>query len=133
MTSFSYRALQANGSVTEGVLEAGSRAEAFKQMEARGLRPISLSERSGATKTVSTTPKPAAKESKPAPKAPATKTATGAKETKAPTPAVNVPAPTGLGFGSGKITPRMLENFTRLLSSLLAAGVPLSQIGRAHV
>jgi type II secretory pathway component PulF len=33
-----------------------------------------------------------------------------------------------LSFGnSNKISPRMLENFTRLLSSLLAAGVPLSR------
>ena len=40
MTTFQYRALQANGSVAEGVLEAGGRQEAFKQMEARGLRPI---------------------------------------------------------------------------------------------
>jgi type II secretory pathway component PulF len=127
MTTFSYRALQANGSVTEGVLEASGRADAFKQMEARGLRPISLNERNGSTKTVTTAPKPPAKESKPAPKAPATKTTTATKETKAPAPAANVPAPTGLGFGSGKITPRMLENFTRLLSSLLAAGVPLSR------
>ena len=30
-------------------------------------------------------------------------------------------------FQSKKVTPRMLENFTRLLSSLLAAGVPLSR------
>lgn len=29
--------------------------------------------------------------------------------------------------GQGKITPRALENFTRLLSSLLSAGVPLSR------
>ena len=127
MTSFSYRALQANGSVTEGVLEASGRADAFKQMEARGLRPISLNERNGSTKTVTTAPKPAAKEAKLAPKSPATKTATATKETKAPAPAANVPAPTSFGIGSGKITPRMLENFTRLLSSLLAAGVPLSR------
>src|SRR5205085_3666622 len=34
----------------------------------------------------------------------------------------------GFSFGGkGKITPRMLENFTRLLSSLLAAGVPFSR------
>jgi type II secretory pathway component PulF len=32
-----------------------------------------------------------------------------------------------LGGGPKKITPRMLENFTRLLSSLLAAGVPFSR------
>ena len=33
----------------------------------------------------------------------------------------------GLSLASNKVTPRMLENFTRLLSSLLAAGVPLSR------
>jgi type IV pilus assembly protein PilC len=32
-----------------------------------------------------------------------------------------------LSFGAQKITPRVLQNFTRLLSSLLAAGVPLSR------
>src|SRR5690606_22898305 len=38
------------------------------------------------------------------------------------------PAPFKLTLGGkGRITPRMLENFTRLLSSLLAAGVPLSR------
>jgi len=126
MTSFSYRALQANGSVTEGVLEAAGRADAFKQMEARGLRPISLNERNGSTKTVTAAPKPAAKEAKPAPKSPATKTTTAPKETKAAA-APDQPATSALSFGAHKITPRMLENFTRLLSSLLAAGVPLSR------
>jgi len=110
MTSFYYRALQANGSVTEGVLEAGGRADALKQMEARGLRPLSLSERNGSTKTVTAAaPKPAA------------------KETKAPASAANVPPPTSFSLGTPKISARMLENFTRLLSSLLAAGVPLSR------
>jgi type IV pilus assembly protein PilC len=33
----------------------------------------------------------------------------------------------GFSLASDKVTPRMLENFTRLLSSLLAAGVPLSR------
>src|SRR5439155_12833429 len=32
-----------------------------------------------------------------------------------------------ISFGSNKISARVLENFTRLLSSLLAAGVPLSR------
>lgn len=126
MTSFSYRALQANGSVTEGVLEAAGRADAFKQMEARGLRPISLNERNGSTKTVTAAPKPAAKEAKPAAKSPATKTTTATKDTKAAA-APDQPATNALSFGAHKITPRMLENFTRLLSSLLAAGVPLSR------
>ncbi|KAF0173710.1 MAG: hypothetical protein FD161_3755 [Limisphaerales bacterium] len=126
MTFFSYRALQANGSVTEGVLEAAGRADAFKQMEARGLRPISLNERNGSTKTVTAAPKPAAKEAKPAAKSPATKTTTATKDTKAAA-APDQPATNALSFGAHKITPRMLENFTRLLSSLLAAGVPLSR------
>src|SRR6185503_2225871 len=40
----------------------------------------------------------------------------------------SAPTPLQISFGaSKKITPRMLENFTRLLSSLLAAGVPLSR------
>jgi type II secretory pathway component PulF len=34
---------------------------------------------------------------------------------------------TGITFGSGKVSAKVLENFTRLLSSLLAAGVPLSR------
>ena len=37
------------------------------------------------------------------------------------------PAASKFAFHSTKVTPRMLENFTRLLSSLLAAGVPLSR------
>ncbi len=127
MSTFQYRALHANGSVAEGALEANGRQDAFKQMEARGLRPISLTERNGAaasTRTVSAPPKPAAKDSRPAPKAPPKE---GAPKDAKPAAAANVPAPAGLGFGSSKITPRMLETFTRLLSSLLAAGVPLSR------
>src|SRR5258708_22620054 len=38
-----------------------------------------------------------------------------------------MPASLSLKLGSDKITPRQLENFTRLVSSLLAAGVPLSR------
>ncbi|MDB6110135.1 MAG: putative Type secretion system protein [Pedosphaera sp.] len=44
-----------------------------------------------------------------------------AKDSTAPPPSQS------FGFKSDKVTPRMLENFTRLLSSLLAAGVPLSR------
>ena len=45
MPLFHYRALQANGAVAEGQLEAPGRHEAFRQMEGLGLRPIKLSER----------------------------------------------------------------------------------------
>jgi type II secretory pathway component PulF len=94
MPQFQYKVIQADGVTAEGVLEAGGRQEAFHQMEQRGLRLISLSEKTaGAAK--SATPLSMAGKS--------------------------------FSFKSKKVTPRMLENFTRLLSSLLAAGVPLSR------
>jgi type II secretory pathway component PulF len=122
MPTFQYRALQVNGSVAEGAIEASGRQDAFKQMESRGLRPISLSERNGNTKTVTAPSKPAAKEAKAPAKAPAKDTSP--KDAKA---AAIVPAPASFSLGTPKISARMLENFTRLLSSLLAAGVPLSR------
>src|SRR3954468_3065875 len=105
MAVFQYRAIQTDGSIAEGKLEAGGRQEAFRQMEGRGLRPISLAERAGKAKA----------NGKPAP----------AKTTEEP---VGEPSKMPkLSFGGGnKISARILENFTRLLSSLLAAGVPLS-------
>ena len=101
MPSFTYKALQGDGKMAEGVLEAAGRTDALRQMETRGLRPINLTE------------KAAAVAKKGAPK-------TGA-------------APAGaagnfsLKFESSKVSPKDLENFTRLLASLLAAGVPLSR------
>jgi type IV pilus assembly protein PilC len=47
-------------------------------------------------------------------------------ESKGKGTAATAAAPS-LSFGAKKITPRVLQNFTRLLSSLLAAGVPLSR------
>src|SRR5690606_7461959 len=83
---------------TEGLLDASNRHEAIRQVEGRGLKPIKLAE--------------------------STSGAASKKSAAAPTPG----ASPGLSFGGpGKITPRMLENFTRLLSSLLAAGVPFSR------
>jgi type II secretory pathway component PulF len=75
--------------IAEGRIDAGGRQEAFRQIEGRGLKPISLSE--GAV--------------------------VAPEKKKAPT----------VLWQSNKVTGRMLENFTRLLSSLLAAGVPLSR------
>jgi len=95
MPTFQYRALQSDGTMAEGQLEAAGRPDAFRQMEGRGLRPVSLSEKAAAAKG----------------------------------PGAGLPA---LGdfqfkFKSQKVSPKALENFTRLLSSLLAAGVPLSR------
>ncbi|HVM62789.1 MAG TPA: type II secretion system F family protein [Verrucomicrobiae bacterium] len=95
MPTFRYKALQTDGAVAEGQLEATGRPDAFRQMESLGLRPVSLSEGAAAEK----------------------------------------PAGAGLGklgdfpfkFQSQRVSAKSLENFTRLLSSLLAAGVSLSR------
>lgn len=103
MPQFAYKAMQHDGVLTEGFLDASNRQEAMRQVEGRGLRPIKLSESASA---------------------PAKKSAASAGET-ASSDGGGMPA---LSFGGkAKITPRMLENFTRLLSSLLAAGVPFSR------
>ena len=114
MAWFQYKAVQSDGRFAEGELEAGGRQEAFRQMETRGLRPIRLAERPVANGTAKSS------------KAPSTEARQEARKTQ---DKVN-----GSGFsfklpggGSQKISARMLENFTRLLSSLLAAGVPLSR------
>jgi type II secretory pathway component PulF len=91
MPTFLYKALQTDGVMAEGRLEAASRPDAFRQMETRGLRPVSLSENA----------------------------ATPADATSA--------LPMSLNFSSQKVSAKALETFTRLLSSLLAAGVPLSR------
>lgn len=100
MAVFQYKAIQGNGAIAEGEIEAGGRQEALRQMEGRGLRPIRLSERRNG--------KPAAQ---------AKSTSSGPPE----------PGLLVLPLGAKRITARVLENFTRLLSSLLAAGVPLSR------
>ena len=100
MPTFSYRALQANGAITEGYLEAPGRPDAFRQIETLGLRPVVLTEKAGgAAKNGSTNSPPAAD-------------ALGSLSFK---------------FESKRVSAKELENFTRLLSSLLAAGVPLSR------
>ena len=96
MPLFQYKALQANGAMAEGQLEAADRQGAFAQMAGQGLRPVSLSEKAGAV---------------------------------AGTGFALPAALASLSFRkrSAKVSSRELENFTRLLSSLLAAGVPLSR------
>jgi type II secretory pathway component PulF len=103
MPTFQYKALQANGTMTEGRLEAPGRPDALRQMETLGLRPINLSETTAA-------------KSKSKPGAPA-------KNGAAPAAAGNV----SFNFAAKKVSAKELENFTRLLSSLLSAGVPLSR------
>jgi type II secretory pathway component PulF len=89
MPQFQYKAFQADGTTAEGLIEAGGRQEAFRQMEQRGLKPIALAEK-----------------------------ANGAPQKNGGAPAL---LGRNLSFQSKRVTPRMLENFTRLLSSLLAS------------
>lgn len=91
MIAFEYRAIEPKGTVVTGKLEAEGRHDAFRQLEAKGLKPLKLTETNGAN-------------------APA-------KEEKG----------WSLEMGSNKVTARMLEDFTRLLSNLLAAGISLSR------
>ncbi len=89
MSFYQYRVIQANGTIAEGRIEARGRQEAFRLLEGRGLKPISLEENSkGVIKSNSE----------------------------------YLPV-----WRKKKVTFRALENFTRLLSNLLSAGVPLSR------
>jgi len=97
MPVFQYRALQADGAFAEGSLEAPGRQEAFRQMEGLGLRPVSLNETAS------------------------TQSNAGNGAAKSGVPQFS------FGSKSTHVSARALENFTRLLSSLLAAGVPLSR------
>jgi len=103
MPTFSYKGLKADGKVAEGQLDAPGRPDALRQMEALGLRPVNLTEQAAAKSGA------------------ASKNGAGLPGGLA-----------GLGkmsfkLGGHKVSSKELENFTRLLSSLLAAGVPLSR------
>lgn len=112
MPTFTYKALNANGQVAEGQIEAGGRAEALRVIESQSLRPISLKEGLNGKRKLAS-PRTAAVASH----------ANGAGDPAG----TAVESGKGLSLASSKISARVLENFTRLLSSLLAAGVPLSR------
>jgi type II secretory pathway component PulF len=97
MPTFSYKALQADGKIAEGVLDAPGRPDALRQIETLGLRPMNLAEKSGA------------------------------KNGSALPAGLENFGKMSFKVGSGKVSAKELENFTRLLSSLLASGVPLSR------
>ena len=108
MPQFSYKAMQLDGVFVEGQIDASTRHEAMRQVEGRGLKPIRLAEAKGA-----------------AGPGKSGHSGGGGGEGVAGTGAAQ---PFSFKFGGPrKITARMLENFTRLLSSLLAAGVPFSR------
>ena len=98
MAIFEYRALQADGSIKLGQVDAGGRQDAMQMIEALGLTPVRIAEAaSGRTSASKNGPKPSS----------------------------SVAA--GWPFKSNRVTFAALEDFTRSLSSLLTAGVPLSR------
>src|ERR1039457_1474864 len=103
MATFTYKGLKADGKIAEGRLDAPGRPDALRQMEALGLRPVNLSELAAA------------------------KTGAVTKKNSGVPAGLEGLGNLSLKFKSHKVSAKELENFTRLLSSLLAAGVPLSR------
>ena len=90
MPQFIYKAIQSDGSVSEGILEAPSRVEAATQLERRGLQPVRV-------------------------------------EPKEEAPSKGKSQGLVFPFRLERVPFAQLEDFTRSLASLLAAGVPLSR------
>ena len=96
MATFEYRALQANGAIKLGHVDAGGRQDAMQMLEAQGLTPLRIAEAAG-----------------------------GAARSPS-RGGIKVPS-AGWSFKSKRVPFAALEDFTRSLSSLLTAGVPLSR------
>ena len=47
MASFTYKALSGSGSVVTGTLDAGDRGEALRQLDRKGLQPVTISQSAG--------------------------------------------------------------------------------------
>ncbi|MDB6055183.1 MAG: hypothetical protein JWN25_2706 [Verrucomicrobiales bacterium] len=123
MPTFTYKGLQQDGTSVQGELEAVGRKEALRRIEGLGLRPIRVNEQ-GATPGSKPAPKPKAPATKAISKpAPLPKTSSNGKAEKEVPGGKAIP---NFNFG-GKVTAKMLESFTRLLSSLLSSGIPLSR------
>jgi type II secretory pathway component PulF len=103
MPTFSYKALKSDGKMAEGVLDAPGRPDALRQMEALGLRPVNLAEKAGV------------------------KNGSASKNGAGQPGGLEGLGKISFKIGGHKVSAKELENFTRLLSSLLAAGVPLSR------
>ena len=96
--SFEYKALQATARIKLGQVDAGGRQDAMQMIEALGLTPLRMTE------------KRARRRDRPLRK--------GARK---------LPAAGSSSFKSNRVSFEALEDFTRSLSSLLTAGVPLSR------
>jgi len=114
VASFTYKALSGSGSVVTGSLDAGDRGEALRQLDRKGLQPVSISMGSGSASSAPTANK---KESKKA-SAAATKNEKVAVEEEIPD-------------GPIKLKQAEIVLFTEELSDMLAAGLQLEPALRA--
>jgi general secretion pathway protein F/type IV pilus assembly protein PilC len=96
MVSFRYKALQKDGTISEGSLEVGSRGEATRRLNEQGMQVINLTEEKGKKKAAAAKTDP----SKPV-----------RKPTTAPV--------------ENRLSSKQLVQFTEELSDLLSAGVQL--------
>ncbi|MEX2581523.1 MAG: type II secretion system F family protein [Verrucomicrobiales bacterium] len=97
MGAFRYKALQKDGSLTDGAVEGGSRGEAMRALNEKGMRVLSLEEEKNDKRSTS--------RKKGAPKSEAGKATVRSVE--------------------GRLSSRQLIQFTEELSDLLSAGVQL--------
>ena len=120
MPVYAYRALDRTGKASAGTIPADNRGSAFDQLAARGLSPISVDEQGGA----------------------ANGAGAGGGLRLSRLFGAGAPGgggggtPTGLGYATPaqatpapltKVSKASLESFTREMSNLLAAGLPLSR------
>jgi type II secretory pathway component PulF len=122
MIQFAYKGIQRDGAFAEGVLDANNRHEAIRQVENLGLRPIRVAETAAAPAQAGMPARPAPPDRRAPPDG-----ASGAAGPDAGASPGSLEPLLQLVRGPGKISASVLETFTRLLSSLLAAGVPFSR------
>ena len=121
MATFQYIAKDSSGAEKRGTIEAGDRNSAIAAVRAQGLLPTALGEvKGGGAPASAPAAKKGAKAPKPA-KAPAKKGGALNKN-------INIKLP---NFLRGRIKTKVLTQFTRQLATLVNAGLPLMQIGRA--
>jgi type II secretory pathway component PulF len=108
MPVFVYKALQTNGTMAEGQLEAGGRQEAFRQIESRGLRPVRVTERGAAPPANRTQPRP------------------NQEADRSKSAASNAPAPASFGWLQTHLASDAGELHQVIVQSA-SAGVPLSR------
>jgi type II secretory pathway component PulF len=123
MPVFSYKALGANGTITNGEVDAADRPEALKMLDRRGLQPVSLREAARAVPSAARNGK--RKEAAAADKKEAGERAKAVKAVKAAKAAIDIPE------GPVKMKRAEVVLFTEELSDMLGAGLQLEPALRA--